>query len=150
MFLKRQQFMKKKIIGGSLLGNLFDRVKNTLFNTSKILLPKAKTIGKMTAQKALQATKEQITPEKVFDVVQDIVKKDKTSVKKKLKSHGTKIVQKVANDKELHPEMRDVLNSLSQNQNVKQVLERKAKELLNKNSRAILSNLVAGSGLKKL
>lgn len=150
MFLQRQHLTRRKIIGGNLLGNLFNKAKSTLYNTSKILLPKAKALGKITAQKALTAAKEQVTPEAVYDLAQDIMRKDKKAVKKKLNTHSKKVMKKLAQDEQLNPEVRDTIHRLSTNTNARKVLEKKGKELLQSQSRAILSNLVAGSGMKQL
>lgn len=166
MFLQRNQLVKRKIVGGNILGNLLHKAKRTLYNTSKILLPKAKSLGKMTAQKALTAAKEQITPEMVFDLAKDAMKKDTASVKQKLNQQMRQIVKKVAKDEglnaqakqivknlatdeELNPHVRDTISRLATNKNVKKVLTDKSKELMQSKSRAILSNLMAGSGLVK-
>lgn len=149
MFIKRNQLTRRKIVGGNLLGNLYNKAKDVLYNTSKLLLPKAKGIAKMTAQKALTTAKEQITPEKVFDLAQDVYKGDKKSVKKKIKKEVKQLSDTLSVDDELNPHARDMIKKLSQNKDVRKVLTNKSKELLKDNSRMILSNLMAGSGMKK-
>lgn len=153
MFIKRNQFVKRKIIGGNLLGNLFNKAKGVLYNTGKLIIPKAKSLGKMAAHKAIKAAKDQVTPEKVFDLAQDLVKKDKKALKRKLKNEVGQVASTLSKDKELDPHLRDVISRLAaaQNEDAKKVLMDKGKELLlANNSRALLSNIIAGSGLKKM
>lgn len=150
MLIKRNHLTRKKIVGGNMLGNLFNKAKGVLYNTGKLLLPKAKSLAKMTAQKALKAAKDQVTAEKVFDLAQDFAKKDTKSVKRKLKGEAKQVARALATDKELNPHVRDTISKLSQNKDVKRVLMDKGKELLQDQSRAMLSNLISGSGLKKI
>ena len=104
---RETRFHKKKIIGGSLLKNVYDKVRNVISTGSKILnrIPTGvKTeIKKLTApllKKALEPTKKTLEP-----VLENIP-----------------INKRIINDREL--------------------------ENLNDRSRAILSNLIAGSGFK--
>ena len=150
MFLKRNQLTRQKVIGGSLLGNLYNKAKGVLYNTSKILAPKVKSIGKMTAQKALEAAKEQITPDMVFDLAKDLAKGDRKAVKMKVKKEAKQLATTIGKDKAINPHVRDTINQLSNNKDIKRVLLDKSKELLQDNQRAILSNIIAGSGMKRL
>ena len=104
---RETRFHKKKIIGGSLLKNVYDKVRNVISTGSKILnrIPTGvKTeIKKLAApflKKALEPTKKTLEP-----VLENIP-----------------INKRIINDREL--------------------------ENLNDRSRAILSNLIAGSGFK--
>ena len=151
MFLKRNELMKKKIVGGNLIGNLFNKAKGVLYNTAKLVLPKAKGLAKMTTQKALKAAKDQITADVVLDLAKDAFRGDKQAIKQKVSKNARRIATTIARDGELEPDLRDIINRLATSDNVKKTLAKKGKELLQQqNSRAILSNLVAGSGLKKL
>ena len=114
MLIKRKQLSRRKIVGGIMLGNLFNKTKGVLYNTSKMLLPRATSIGKMTALKALQTAKIQVTPEAVFYLARDCMKKGKSAVKKKLKSHSRQKANTLGVDEELNPHARGLINSLSQ------------------------------------
>lgn len=103
MFLKRNQLYKRKIVGGNLLGNLFNKSKKVFYNTAKTMLPQVKGMAKMTSQKALKTLKEQITPDKVFDLAKDLAKKDTASVKRKLRGEVKQLVKTLGKDKELQP-----------------------------------------------
>ena len=104
----------------------------------------------MTAQKALKAAKEQITPDMVFDLAKDVAKGDRKSVKMKVKKEAKQLATTIGKDKAINPHVRDTINQLSNNKDIKRVLLDKSKELLQDNQRAILSNIIAGSGLKRL
>ena len=98
---------KKKIIGGSLLKNVYDKVRNVISTGSKILnrIPtgvktEIKKLAAPLLNKALEPTKKTLKP-----VLENIP-----------------IKKRIINDREL--------------------------ENLNNRSRAILSNLIAGSGFK--
>ena len=104
---RETRFHKKKIIGGSLLKNVYDKVRNVISTGSKILnrIPtgvktEIKKLAAPLLNKALEPTKKTLEP-----VLKNIP-----------------IKKRIINDRAL--------------------------ENLNDKSRAILSNLIAGSGLK--
>ena len=104
---RETRFHKKKIIGGSLLKNVYDRVRNVISTGSKILnrIPtgvktEIKKLAAPLPKKALEPTKKTLEP-----ILENIP-----------------INKQIINDREL--------------------------ENLNDRSRAILSNLIAGSGFK--
>ena len=104
---RETRFHKKKIIGGSLLKNVYDKVRNVISTGSKILnrIPtgvktEIKKLAAPLQKKALEPTKKTLEP-----VLENIP-----------------INKRIINDREL--------------------------ENLNDRSRAILSNLIAGSGFK--
>ena len=104
---RETRFHKKKIIGGSLLKNVYDKVRNVISTGSKILnrIPtgvktEIKKLAALLLNKALESTKKTLEP----------VLENKP------------INKRIINDREL--------------------------ENLNDRSRAILSNLIAGSGFK--
>ena len=104
---RETRFHKKKIIGGSLLKNVYDKVRNVISTGSKILnrIPtgvktEIKKIAAPLLNKALEPTKKTLEP-----VLENIP-----------------IKKRIINDRAL--------------------------ENLNDRSRAILSNLIAGSGFK--
>ena len=104
---RETRFHKKKIIGGSLLKNVYDKVRNVISTGSKILnrIPtgvktEVKKLAAPLLNKALEPTKKTLKP-----VLENIP-----------------INKRFINDREL--------------------------ENLNDRSRAILSNLIAGSGFK--
>ena len=104
---RETRFHKKKIIGGSLLKNVYDKVRNVISSGSKILnrIPtgvktEIKKLAAPLLNKALEPTKKTLEP-----VLENIP-----------------IKKRIINDRAL--------------------------ENLNDKSRAILSNLIAGSGFK--
>ena len=104
---RETRFHKKKIIGGSLLKNVYDKVRNIISTGSKILnristgvKTEIKKLAASLLKKALETTKKTLEP-----VLENIP-----------------INKRIINDREL--------------------------ENLNDRSRAILSNLIAGSGFK--
>ena len=104
---RETRFHKKKIIGGSLLKNVYDKVRNVISTGSKILnrIPtgvktEIKKLAAPLLNKALEPTKKTLEP-----VLENIP-----------------IKKRIINDRAL--------------------------ENLNDKSRAILSNLIAGSGFK--
>ena len=104
---RETRFHKKKIIGGSLLKNVYDKVRNVISTGSKILnrIPtgvktEIKKLAAPLLKKALEPTKKALEP-----ILENIP-----------------INKQIINDREL--------------------------ENLNDRSRAILSNLIAGSGFK--
>lgn len=112
MLLTRERYQKRKVIGGNLLGNVYDKAKGVLSSASKIVtLPyrAAKTILKPVANKALPYVKQ-----KSADVA----------------------------TKHILNRVRQGVRDISTNPKVKKVLTDR--------SRAILSNIIAGSGMKRL
>ncbi|DAC81747.1 TPA_asm: hypothetical protein [Trichoplax MELD virus] len=162
MLLQRERYFKKKIIGGNLLGNLFDRakkvisigskiVKNKITPIKKALKPlgnKAIQAGKKTitsqakklGDKAIQASKQTITSQakKLGDqVVKNIINEDKAVIKQieKADKKTTKNLMQTFRNR-----IKDNVTNLSTNPQVRKVL--------NDKSRAILSNILSGSGVK--
>ena len=61
MLVKRNQLYKRRIIGGSLLGNVIDKAKGVLTSATKAIaskLPSAKNVLKSSASKVLSKGKE--------------------------------------------------------------------------------------------
>ena len=111
---------------------------------------KLKEIGKVAVEKAIEAAKKEITPDKVVNIATDIVKGDKAAAKRKLRADAKKIAKTVAADKAVHADIRDTVKQLSDDPNVRKVLEKKGKEILDRESRALVSNIIAGSGMKMM
>ena len=104
---RETRFHKKKIIGGSLLKNVYDKVRNVISTGSKIL------------------------------------NRIPTGVKTEIKKLAAPLLNKALEPtkKTLEP----VLENIPIN---KRIINDRALENLNDKSRAILSNLIAGSGFK--
>ena len=112
MLLTRERYQKRKVIGGNLIGNVYDKAKGVLSSASKIVtLP-------------YRATKAILKP---------AVNKALPYVKQGVKDVATK---------EIYNRVRQGVSDISKNPKVKKVLTDR--------SRAILSNIIAGSGLKRL
>lgn len=139
MFVKRKLYSRRRIVGGSLLGNLFSKAKNTALTASKYALsklPNAKALAKLAGAKALEIAKKEVNPEKVKDIALDYFKGNKASAKQKTKALATDAKKRIA--------------ELATSPQVKKALEERATKLITDNSRALLSNLLAGSGMKRI
>ena len=113
MLLTRERYYKRKVVGGNLLGNVFDKSKGLLSSASKIAAVPYRAV--------------------------------KTMLKNQLKQKALPYVQQKAKDmvtKNILNRARQGVKDISNNQKVKKVL--------NDRSRAILSNIIAGNGLKQL
>ena len=104
---RETRFHKKKIIGGSLLKNVYDKVRNVISTGSKIL---------------------NIIP---------------TGVKTEIKKLAAPLLNKA-----LEPTKKTLEPVLENIPIKKRIINDRALENLNDKSRAILSNLIAGSGFK--
>ena len=121
MLLTRERYYKRKVVGGNLLGNVFDKSKGLLSSASKIAAVPYRAVKTMLKNQLKQ---------KALPYVQQ---KAKDYVQQKAKDMVTKNILNRA---------RQGVKDISNNQKVKKVL--------NDRSRAILSNIIAGNGLKQL
>ena len=146
---------RKKIIGGSIVGNIWDAAKNVIRSGAKMALDKGKELFHIGSSKAIEAGKEllkqqgEIAKEYVKGKVSDLAKKGVQNLIGKAKSKANQVGNK------LTPEMRENIKEIATNPIVRKVLTEKTKEVLakapiNDQSRAILSNIIAGSGVKRL
>ena len=145
----RKNFLyRKKIIGGSLIGDIWNTAKNVISTGAKMAWDTGKELINLGTSKAITAgkdlLKEQagVVQEKVSDFtrrgVKNLIDKAKEGVSKRLT-----------------PQMKETIQTIATNPKVKKILTDKTKQVLakapiNENSRAILSNLIAGSGVKRL
>ena len=139
MFLNRNLYARKKIVGGSLLGNVFSRVKNAALTQGRAALstlPSVKALAKLGANKALEVAKKEVSPDKVKEIAFDLASENKKAAKKKATLLASKTKQRIA--------------ELTTSPEAKKALQDQAKKLLTDNSRAMLSNLLAGSGMKRI
>jgi len=114
----RDRYIKKKIVGGNIGGNLFDVIKNIFSATSKIVAAKLPGIAHSFALGAA-------------------------------KTAGEKLATNLIAPKAITREVKEVLTDITPNPEVKRVLVEKAKQLISEDNRALLSNLMAGTGCKK-
>jgi len=154
MFVKNKRYSRRKVVGGSLLGNLFDKSKKIVYNTGRRLLPKARkltTHAINVAKPAIRdAIKKQVTAENVLSLGRDLASGDKTKIKRRLKTETKEFAKTLAKDKRLNRDVRQTIDQLTKNKDIKAVLANKSKDLLkSRQSRAILSNLIAGSGMQQ-
>ena len=178
MLHKRNQLFKRKIIGGSLFGewthpvwNSFDynklnRIKGLtggslfgrIFNSARKLATTAtktalKNAGQHAKQLAKAAAKEQLG---VSDI-QDLKKLALATAEQKAKDIGSDLAQKAMSraKKRLSPGMQQKIRELTGNPQARKELTKKSKEVLQAlitsgNDRAVMSNIMAGSGVKRL
>ena len=155
MIYKRDFLYRKKIIGGSIIGNVWDAGKNIIRSVSKMAIDKGKELLKLGADKAFAAGKE-ITKDLASKAV-DFAKDEVSG----LAERGTRTLVNKARagakhaSSKLSPSARETINVLSTNPELKRVFADKTKQVLKKapindNSRAIISNLLAGSGVKRI
>jgi hypothetical protein len=69
---------------------------------------------------------------------------------------GSRLASKMIGDSQIKvvkhditPEMKEVINSIANTPEIKNVLTDKTKQILNEDSRAILSNIISGSGKRR-
>ena len=191
----RNHSYRRKIIGGSLLGNLFSVAKDALTSaTSGNLGSAAKNILKTGTSKVLTTAKDfaknigvsALTKEAIIDKGKQLAgtafERGKQIAVDKAKSLGSKLgekavaslktstgpelMQAVSNavkvaqrlkGQSIPETVKDKISEISKSPAVKKVLTEKAKEIvkqsspnINSNSAAILSNLIAGSGIKRI
>ena len=149
--MHRNYLYRKKIIGGSILGNVWDAAKNIISVGSKMALDKGKELLRLGTSKALETGKELMKEqaENVKELVKskasDLAQRGVQSLVCKTKSIGNKLT----------PEMRENIKTIATNPKVRKVLTDKTKQVLaktplNEQSRAILSNIIMGNGVKRL
>ena len=140
----RNRLYRKKTIGGSLLGNLWDVVKTG----SKMVLDKGKDLLKWGSQKALTAG-----IDKANELTQQAIDKGVDAAKKALTKGADLLAAKVARAPLVKPvgqPLKEKIKTLTSNPQVRKVLQERANQLINVKSRAILSNILSGSGVKQL
>ena len=146
---------RKKVIGGSILGNLYDSAKNAIYSGAKMALKKGKELFNIGTRKAIDAGKELLKKgveegkDYVTKKVSDLADRGVQNIIEKAKGRASEV------SKKLTPEMRESIKAIATNPNVKKILTNKTKEVLakipiNDKSRAILDNIIAGSGVKRL
>ena len=155
MAYRRNYIYRKKIIGGSIVGNIWDAAKNVISKGARMALDKGKELFNIGSRKAIDAGKELIKQQAgiVKDYaktkVSDFAKRGVQSIIDKAKGQAKQISTK------LTPEMRDNIKAIATNPQVRKVLTDKTRQVLpkapnNEQSRAILSNIIAGTGVKRL
>ena len=155
MSYKRDFTYRKKIIGGSIIGNLWDAGKNALYTLGKAALSKEKELFDFGSKKAIEIGKEIVKKgaEDLKDYatvkVSDIAEKGVQNIIEKAKSQAKTVSNK------LSPKMRETIKTIATNPKVKKIITDKTKEVLTKmpivdKSRAILDNIIMGTGVKRL
>ncbi len=161
MLIKRNQLYKRKVIGGSIFGNLFNSAKNMATTATKIALRNAsQQAGNMLKSAnvrnlAKRIAKDQFGVSNLADVKQLAL----AQATQKANQLGRKALSRVSTSKRIPPAVKEAINQLASNPQVKRALTQKSNEILRKmssrvpptyNSRAMISNILAGSGIKKL
>ena len=113
MLITRERYHKRKIIGGNLLGNVYDRLKGTLSTGSKIITKPILSVKNKILKPVVTKAIPYVTQKAIDSGTKEILNRVKTGIK----------------DVSTNPKVRKVLND---------------------RSRAILSNIIAGSGMKRL
>jgi len=180
MLYRRNQLYRRKIIGGSLLGDIFDKAKGLISSGAKTAISslgsQAKNILKSGTSKILSNVKDvakstlgvdSLTRQALTDRAKQAVKsqfdaalqKGQEIAQTKLSSLGRQLgkaaVDKVKTTTKIPQSVKDTISSLASNPQVKKALTDKAREIikrpqLNANSAAMLSNIIAGNGIKRI
>ena len=180
MLIRKNQLYKRKIIGGSLLGNLFDKAKGVISSATKAVTSKlgnqAKNILKTGTSKVLSTAKDfakgalgvsSLTKDALVDRGKQLAGTafekgkqlaiDKThSIASKLGEKAVSTIKNVAKTAKVPSSIQEKIAEIAKNPAVKGVLMNKAKQIVkqspivNPDSSAILSNLIAGSGIKRI
>ena len=181
MLIRKNLLYKRKIIGGSLLGNLFDKAKGVISSATKAVMGnignQAKNILKTGTSKVLSSAKDlakdtlgvsALTKDALIDRGKQLagtafekgkqIVADKThSLASKLGEKAVSTIQNAATKAKVPAAVKEKITELTKSPAVKKVLTEKAKEIVkqsfpkvNSNSTAILSNLIAGSGIKRI
>ena len=155
MKYKRDFLYHKKIIGGSIIGNVWDAAKNIISRGTKMAIDKGKELFRIGASKALEAGKDisKDLASKATDFAKDKVSDFTRRGAETLIGKARGGVKQVSN--KLSPQARETIQKLTTDPQIRKVFTDKAKQALarapiNDNSRAIISNLIAGSGVKRL
>ncbi len=121
----RQRYIKKKIVGGRMGGNLFDSIKNLFSATSKLVISK------------------------LPDAVQGFAVGAANTAGKNLAQRMMGRPENVPKPNIISEEVKALLSNIATNHDVEKVLVNKTKQLLLDDGRAILSNITSGAGVKK-
>ncbi len=141
MLFEKRKYYKRKVVGGNLLGNLWNATKNAFSTFSKF------------SAKNLPIVKHALTP--VMKSIGTKALEGAAEGAKTLAKTGIEqLTQQIAKPKVVPQEVKQVIAEISTSPQVKQVLTKKAKDIiennaseqLNDNSRELLSNIIAGSG----
>ena len=176
MFYKRNQLFKRKIIAGSLFGNLFYSAKKMVTSATKtalknasqqaanalktsnvkaLLASKAKDAALQAEQLAKASDKEQL---RVLSI-EDVKKLALAAATQKANEISSNLAQKAVAkaSKRLSPEMQRTIQQLAGNPKARKALTRKSRDILNTltrsaatGDRALMSNIMAGSGMKRI
>lgn len=172
MFYKRRQLHKRKIIGGSLFGNLFNYAKQVATTATKAAL---KNAGQKAANVLKTANVKNLLASKAKDVAKTVAKEQfgvstVADAKKLALAAATQKANEIGSDlaqramgkasKRLSPAMRDTIRQLAGNPQARKALTKKSRDILkaltsspagaSTNDRAVMSNIMAGSGLKRI
>ena len=137
---QKQFLYRKKIIGGSLIGDVWNTTKDVIRQGAKMAWDKGKELLNIGANQAKEYAKNKIS---------DLAVQGAEKLVSKV-NEGAKTVSN-----KLSPQMRETIKTITNNPKVRKVLQDKTKQILSKapitdSSRAILSNIIAGSGVKRI
>ncbi len=165
MFIKRNLLYKRKVIGGSIFGNLFNSAKNMATTATKIALRNAaQRAGNVLKSSNIKNLVKRIAKDQ-FGVsnLQDAKQLALTQATQKANQLGSDFAQKalsrLSKSQRVPSVMKEAINELASNPQAKKALTKKSKELIRRlsnqapisdGSRAMISNILAGSGIKKL
>ena len=177
MLYKQNQLFRRKIIGGTLFGDWFRpsspsfdynqryRVKGLtggslfgrIFNSARKLATTAtKTALKNASQHAKQLAKAAAKEQLGVSDIQDLKKLALATAEQKAKDIGSDLAQKAMSraKKRLTTGLQRKINELAGNPQARKALTKKSKDILQAitsgNDRAFMSNIMAGSGVKRL
>ena len=172
MLYKRNQLYKRKIISGSIFGNLFSSAKRLATTATKTALKnasqqasnalKTSNVKTLLANKVKEAAKQQFGVSNLAEAKKLALDTAKAAAAQKVNQLGEDLAQTAlsrVSKLRLPPAVKDTINPLGTKPKVKRALTRKSKETLSNllgaksltdSSRAIMSNILAGSGVKRI
>ena len=144
MLIERDRHYKRKIVGGNILGNLWNVAKNAFSTFSKF------------SSKNLPTVRNALTPI-VRSIGTKALEGASEGARAIAKSGVEQIHAQLTKPKAIPTQVKETIAEISTTPQVKQVLLQKAKEILNNNSqdnltdnsREMLSNIIAGSGTRR-
>lgn len=144
---------RKKVIGGTILGDIWNNAKNILSTGAKKVFSLGKTAAKNLLSTGISVGKE--TGKELYNQGKDALS---TAVAKKSSELASKATNLASNVLSYAPVRAaadlvktyapsEAIKALTSNPQIKKLLQEKAKQL---DARHILSSIIAGSGVKRL
>lgn len=169
MLIQKRNLYKRKVIGGSIFGNLFNSTKNLLTTGSKLAMKNAsqQASNLLKSTNVRNLVKQQLSGKALLDAAKsqlgvsnfdDLKNLALAQATQKANQIGEDLAKKVLT-KRVPLAIKETINQLASNPQAKKALTKKSKQLIKSlvnqasmsdNSRAMMSNIIAGSGIQKI